>query len=139
MKHLFTALIMSVFTASACQNAQNKVATESTETPKSEAKVVFHFKGIVPCADCDGIETEVQMLSDNTYIFSRTYLGKNQAAYHQTGTYHFDETGGIATLEKMEAPNHFMFVGGDLAQLDMQGNLVTGDLASLYLLAPVTK
>lgn len=34
------------------------------------------YKGITPCADCEGIETEVVLNKDLTYLIKTKYLGK---------------------------------------------------------------
>ena len=34
------------------------------------------YKGITPCADCDGIETELVLNKDLTYVIKTKYLGK---------------------------------------------------------------
>lgn len=34
------------------------------------------YRGILPCADCEGIKTEVTLHKDRTYEIARKYLGQ---------------------------------------------------------------
>jgi uncharacterized lipoprotein NlpE involved in copper resistance len=38
------------------------------------------YSGILPCASCEGIETEQQLKEDITYTLTTRYLGKREEA-----------------------------------------------------------
>jgi len=42
------------------------------------------YRGVLPCADCEGIETEIKINADLTYVISSTYLGKNEEAFKES-------------------------------------------------------
>lgn len=93
------------------------------------------YSGILPCADCEGIELIIELNPDFTYTKKTNYLGKgNDKAIETSGTYSWNEAGNTITLAGEEAPNQY-FVGENiLFHLDRDGNRITGDLAEKYTL-----
>lgn len=55
------------------------------------------YKGIMPCEDCDGVETALYLSFDNTFTQSLYYIGKG-GPYESKGTFKWDETGNIIEL-----------------------------------------
>ena len=93
------------------------------------------YKGVTPCADCEGIETEVTLNKDMTYIIKTKYKGKGDKVFEDTGDFKWDKTGSIVILEGLKDRSSQFFVGENtLTQLDMDGKRVMGDLAENYVL-----
>jgi uncharacterized lipoprotein NlpE involved in copper resistance len=94
------------------------------------------YKGTVPCASCEGIETILTLNIDRTYILSTHYFGRNDALEEDDmGTFTWDETGSIITLEQVSnGPSKYKVGENRLWQLDIDGNIITGDLADHYIL-----
>lgn len=94
------------------------------------------YKGTVPCASCEGIETTLTLNIDRTYKLSTHYFGRNDALEEDDmGTFTWDETGSIITLEKVSnGPNQYKVGENRLWQLDMNGKMIKGDLADHYIL-----
>lgn len=95
------------------------------------------YKGVVPCADCEGIETVLVLNTDNTYLLRTNYLGKPDAqAVEKTGAITWNAEGNTIILSGIEnAPNQY-FVGENmLIQLDLGGQRISGQLADKYILA----
>lgn len=93
------------------------------------------YKGVVPCADCEGIETSLTLNMDNSYQLSTTYLGKEATPFKQQGSFEWDAKGSvIRLLDQKEGPALYKVIENQLIQLDMQGELITGDLADNYKL-----
>ena len=94
------------------------------------------YRGTVPCASCEGIETTLTLNSDQTYKLTTNYLGLNDALEQEdTGVFTWDETGSIITLERVSnGPNQYKVGENRIWQLDMKGNRITGDLADHYIL-----
>ena len=94
------------------------------------------YKGTVPCASCEGIETTLTLNSDQTYKLTTNYLGLNDALEQEdTGVFTWDESGSIITLERVSnGPNQYKVGENRIWQLDMKGNRITGDLADHYIL-----
>jgi uncharacterized lipoprotein NlpE involved in copper resistance len=146
---LIHALFLISFCFSSCQQKTNQeeliVDDELFESDESEISDEHNamnsldylgiYKGVLPCADCEGIETIVELGSGNSYSKKITYLGKNnQEVIESSGTFTWNEAGNTITLNDEEAPNQY-FVGENvLFHLDMEGNRISGDLAKNYQL-----
>ncbi len=93
------------------------------------------YKGVLPCADCEGIETSLTLKMDNSYQLSTTYLGKDATPFKQQGSFQWDAKGSvIRLLNQKDGPALYKVVENQLIQLDMEGQLITGDLADNYKL-----
>ncbi len=101
------------------------------------AELAGMYKGVLPCADCEGIETVLVLNTDNTYLLKTTYLGKADAtATENTGIMRWNPEKSFIVLGGLEnAPNKFAVGENKLTQLDMEGNPITGNLADKYILA----
>lgn len=94
------------------------------------------YKGILPCADCEGIETILTLNTDRTYILITNYLGRNDALEEEKkGSFSWNEAGSIITLTNITSgPNQYKVGENRIWHLDMNGELITGDLADHYVL-----
>ena len=93
------------------------------------------YKGVLPCADCEGIETSLTLKMDNSYQLSTTYLGKDASPFKQQGSFEWDAKGSvIRLLNQKDGPALYQVVENQLIQLDMEGQLINGDLADNYKL-----
>ena len=115
---------VSVDTLSISDNSQNSLDWPGT------------YKGITPCADCEGIETEIVLNADLTFTLKTKYLGKGDGKiFQETGSFVWDKTGGIITLEGLKGrPSQYKVGENRLIQLDMEGKIITGDLADKFVL-----
>lgn len=93
------------------------------------------YEGILPCADCEGIQTVIELGVGNSYVKKITYLGKdNNNVIETQGTFSWNDEGNTITLDDEPSPNQY-FVGENvLFHLDLDGNRITGDLADKYRL-----
>jgi uncharacterized lipoprotein NlpE involved in copper resistance len=94
------------------------------------------YKGVTPCADCEGIETELILNKDLTYAIRTKYLGKGDGKiFEEKGNFVWDKTGGIIKLEGLKGrPSQYKVGENRLIQLDMEGNIIDGALAEKYVL-----
>jgi uncharacterized lipoprotein NlpE involved in copper resistance len=84
------------------------------------------YKGIVPCEDCDGMETSLILNFDNTFSQSLTYIGKG-GPYESKGTFEWDETGSIVILKFEDGSEARYKVGeGMISLLDEYGYPIEG-------------
>ena len=93
------------------------------------------YSGIVPCASCDGIETELHLGKDLTYTLTTKYLDKQAELYSVNGT--FEWIGNnikLAGITEKDRPNMYKVEENRLRQLDMAGNVITGELEHNYIL-----
>ena len=140
-------VVASVVFMSACGNSgegENNTAGPSGDTAEQSVPVEYQpviaasYMGVVPCADCEGIHTEVTLYADTTYKFVTNYLGKNPK-----------DTAGLNTNKKGKFMMHndTVHLEGDgskflkndtaLIQLDGSGKVITGKLAEKFILKKV--
>lgn len=147
MKKSIIALSLASIFLVACSKADNKNNQEQTPTAASEAVAVDSahtaensldwngtYKGVLPCADCEGIETELELNADKTYELKETYLGKGDGkAFESKGSFQFDANKtSVIELDKTGDNRKYFVAEGYLKALDMEGNEITGDLADKY-------
>lgn len=93
------------------------------------------YKGLTPCADCEGIETELTINQDGSYLLKTSYKGKEMNNFAEKGNFKWDETGSKIKLDYPKENPYTYFVGENtLTQLDMEGKKITGPLAEYYVL-----
>ncbi len=90
----------------------------------------------MPCADCEGIETEVLLKKDLTFVLKTKYLGKGDAkVFEEKGNFTWDNSGGIVLLQGLKGmPSQYKVGENKLIQLDMEGKPIKGALAEKYIL-----
>lgn len=93
------------------------------------------YKGIIPCADCEGIETTLRLTFEGKFLYQIVYKGKSEKVYEKSGTYTWNDAGNTIILDGVEnTPNQY-FVGENMIiQLDMEGNRIASALADKYIL-----
>jgi copper homeostasis protein (lipoprotein) len=94
------------------------------------------YKGVVPCADCEGIETVLTLNLDKTYMLTTKYLGKNDAKLNtSSGSFTWSADGSTITLGGIKnAPSQYKVGENRLFQLDMKGEMIKSQLAPKYIL-----
>ncbi len=94
------------------------------------------YKGTLPCADCEGIETILTLNSDQTYVLITNYLGRNDALEEEKkGEFTWNKAGSIITLSNITSgPNQYKVGENRIWHLDINGEVIIGDLADHYVL-----
>ena len=94
------------------------------------------YTGVVPCADCEGIETSITLGSDARYLVKTKYLGRGDQVFERRGTFTWNEAGNTIQLQGMaDGPGRYLVGENALIQLDKQAQPITGDLALRYVLS----
>ena len=145
MKILTLASISLFFMA--C-NSDQKTTSNTDSTQKSADTVINDshnaknsldwagtYKGVTPCADCEGIQTELTLNSDMSYALKTNYMGKDTHFPEDHGTFAWDTSGSKVELIGLKDGPSKYFVGENmLKQLDMEGKEISGPLADKYVL-----
>jgi uncharacterized lipoprotein NlpE involved in copper resistance len=146
MKRTVFFLLLCTTILASCQNEkeQELVSADSTKadgvavkvdgaTAENSLDVVGTYTGILPCADCEGIETVIELRSDSTYTRTVTYLGKKEKnRFSGTGKWSWINGFTITLGSSAEGPAMYDVAENKLIQLDMAGNRIMGELASKY-------
>lgn len=91
------------------------------------------YSGVMPCVDCEGIETMLELSSGNSYVKKIIYLGKSdQQAVKTSGTFTWNEEGNTISLDGEPAPNQYFVSENVLLYLDIDGNIISGEQAENY-------
>lgn len=139
LTNLFFVTVISV-AAYSCANQKNKTATQAPDGHTAQNALDWQgsYSGVLPCADCEGIETELQLNSDQTYRLTSRYLkGNNQLADTLNGKFVWLENGNVVRLERKTKdirPDLFKIEENQVKQLNVDGQEVTGALANFYIL-----
>lgn len=139
---LFIALI-------GCKNSQKSENSSEEKVEEIITKTDMHnsensldwngiYKGTMPCADCEGIEITLTLKLNNSFTKLSNYLGEEDAIFETSGTFTWNEDGSVITLTSENKTTDSYKVGENkLWHLDKEGNVIEGDLASLYILTKV--
>lgn len=97
------------------------------------------YTGILPCADCSGIETTVVFNPNGTFIEKLTYLGKEEQknTFFSTGNW-TKKDGKLFLIDSEEQKTYFQpsADGKSIEYLDQDGNKIESNLN--YTLEQVT-
>jgi heat shock protein HslJ len=95
------------------------------------------YRGVLPCADCKGIETVVVLTEEETYSAHSKYLGKTDEVFSAHGRF---EWNGAANTVTLPGPQPVRYLVGEnrLIRLAGDGSRITGPLAETYVLTKLT-
>lgn len=95
------------------------------------------YSGVLPCADCEGQEVILTLMSDSSYRKRTLYTGKKASgpgSNELTDTGKYVMRGDTLVLDIKNAPGQYVKEQEDLVQLDWNGKRITGKLADKYVL-----
>ncbi len=138
---IFISIVIAALSAcNTSRRAASNAATTETETitfgDNSRTSVDWAgvYKGLIPCADCPGIEDEIRLNNDLTYERLMVYLESGDSRFSEHGRFEWDETGGRIRLISADAPdqagNWFRVGENRLFMLDIEGNPIESNIPS---------
>lgn len=140
---LLLALLTAGILATSCGNRSQKASDDISamaDTSRNALDWEGTYYGILPCANCEGIETVITILYDETYMIKTKYLGKDGQVFESKGSFSWNELGNIITLEEFpgqEGGQKYLVGENQLFHLDQEGNRISGELAENYRLSKV--
>jgi len=130
---LSAAIACGLFLLIGCNNRSDVKARHSVQPLEARA-MQQSFRGVLPCADCAGIDTSLFLAKDGTWVMNQRYEGAPQPG-------EFASWGEWArTAEKLVLTDtqgeklYFRAKGEDLEMLDREGNPINSSLN--YTLKP---
>ena len=137
--------VLLAFTLMSCTNQSKKQADETT--PINETVVDSHtseialdwagvYEGTMPCADCEGIETVIELKDDLTYVAKYTYLGKkeDENLFTNKGVFTWNDDGNSISLQDEGLETQYKVGENQIVLLNSDGEVNTGELADFYVL-----
>jgi len=76
------------------------------------------YEGVLPCADCPGIQKRLTLNGDGTYELSTRYLDRDKTARIVRGRFSWLPNGNAITLDAQRGGQQFLVGEGRLAQLE---------------------
>jgi len=96
------------------------------------------FSGVVPCADCSGIETSLFLQQDGTYVLQETYLGAKDGELTFASYGSWARTADKLVLTDSKGGKRYFHPQGDnLAMLDSTGSPIVSQFN--YVLKPAAQ
>lgn len=88
------------------------------------------FSGTLPCADCPGIDVQLDLLADGAYFLRETYQDRDNGSFDDIGRYLFSSHHDQISLHGgREAPRRFALSSKDtLTMLDQEGRAIDSEL-----------
>ena len=151
-KNIYALILIGLISFTSCQNTAEKseqITEDKTNTTnmkevnnlkttlKNEMDSSWYgiYKGTIPCADCEGINTKITLEKDGTFNRTTEYLGKSEQKYVDKGTYTKNNDSAVITLTfEDNTTQQYELSNAGLLHLDKNGNKITGDLADKYKL-----
>ena len=138
LKYILLLVIGIVFTTS-CNNKMNSDANESfvdEHTSQNSLDWNGQYYGVIPCADCEGIETILTLNNDQSYVLVSKYLSVKEPQV-DTLKGKFTWSGNNIQLDGIksgERSSMFKIEENQVKYLNMEGKEVEGELAHVYIL-----
>ena len=143
IKHSIKRILLHIATFTACifliqcTKVMNKSSSHSKDGHNSANSLDWNgtYKGTMPCADCEGIETEITLTTDQDYILKTNHKGKIGTSKEAKGNFTWNSAGNTITLSGMSYEHNQYFIGeNSILQLDNLGKKITGKDADKYFL-----
>lgn len=129
------AMFLMLFSCSGRSGRTNQNTPPDMHTAEIALDWQGSYSGVLPCADCPGIDTELKLDSDRTYRLISVYLEEGRQPDTLTGNFSLE--GNLLTLGNLvsgDTPGKYKVEENRLKHLDQDGQEITGDLAAQYIL-----
>ncbi|MFT0531708.1 copper resistance protein NlpE [Castellaniella hirudinis] len=132
-KKLLLPLLLTAVLAGCASPATPPAAADAQHNARLSLDWAGTYRGLLPCADCAGLETTVVLRQDQTYHLQTRYIGKGGQVDNQAGVFDWGPEGRTVTLPG-PAPEHYFVGEGWLLRLASDGSRISGPLADHYRL-----
>lgn len=126
-----------VATTNVTEPSTNSQQVPVGDTPENSLDWHGEYEGILPCADCEGIKTELELKQDKTFELKQTYLGKGNQSSESKGSFTFSEKNPsivILSIVGDEAKPQFFIGEGYAEARALDGSEIISDLKAHYRL-----
>lgn len=130
-------LVLLILLLTACNSAKKINVITDGHNSENSLDWAGTYQGTLPCADCLGMETKLDLNQDKTYSLSTVYQGKSDQIFIEKGSFQWNGAGSTITLNikgKASRNHQYLVIENGLIKLDRQGNKITGNLKDNYKL-----
>ncbi|PKD21073.1 hypothetical protein APR41_11675 [Salegentibacter salinarum] len=148
-------ILLAVFCLFSCKDETKNPELETTEIFKEKETTTPEetfsakdsldwagvYEGFLPCEDCEGIETKIQIKENRDYALSQQFLGRaanEDNDLNETGKFEWDKQGNTISLGEREKL-YFKVSQNYLLQVFKDESKVIGDSAMKYRLTKINE
>jgi uncharacterized lipoprotein NlpE involved in copper resistance len=120
VKNLLIAIVVVVLTSCQTQKtaSSNKTnegieKTDPAHTSQNALDWDGTYRGFLPCANCEAIQTTVSLKKDFTFTIKTKYLGKSDSVYQTAGKFTWNEKGNTITLTPADKSQATQYLVGE--------------------------
>jgi uncharacterized lipoprotein NlpE involved in copper resistance len=128
----------NLFAAVAALMLLNALSCGTTKhSPENTSAWAGTYTGVIPSAGGEGINARITLNTDKTYTVEYQYIGKSDEVFTRTGTFNWNPEGDTVIMDSEKEgdfPSYYKLGENTLTQLDLTGNLITGEFANDYVL-----
>lgn len=136
MKKIILFLLITMIFVSCQKQTASDNRQDTAISFKNSSDYIGIYKGILPCADCQGLDTEIAINENGTFCIKTKYEGKGDKIFELKGNFTWNRAGNVIILSTIKnAPNKYLVGKNTLTQLDISGKKITGNLADEYILS----
>lgn len=132
MAGLLAALLLSAGCATSPRDGAG-ASPDPAHNARNSLDWAGAYRGVLPCADCEGIETTVLLRPDGGYLARSRYLGESGVVSTSEGRFTWNAAGDAVSLAG-DSPALYRVEENKLVRLALDGSPNTGPLAEHYVL-----
>ncbi|MCK9480933.1 MAG: copper resistance protein NlpE N-terminal domain-containing protein [Bacteroidia bacterium] len=123
----------------ACNSSNKSVHVSPSDNHTAETSLDWQgtYSGVLPCADCDGIETDLTLNDDKTFLWISKYIkGSSSLTDTLSGVFTWEKNNQIRlnNIDENERSPLFKVEESQLRYLDKEGQVQQGTLEHFYIL-----
>ena len=120
LKMIMTAIVAAAMLGG-CMPRGDAAVPDAAHNSRNALDWAGTYEGVTPCADCPGIKTRLTLQGDGVFELSTQYIDRQPAPQTVRGSFSWDASGGIVTLEGPGRRQRFRVGEGRLLQLNQDG------------------
>ena len=122
MNHLTQGLLVALIGLAGCMPRTEPVAKPpDMHNSRNSLDWAGTYEGVLPCADCPGIQTRLVLLADGQFELSTRYIDRQATPTTTRGRVGWNAAGSDITLGSGDAAPQFRVGEGRLLQLNRDG------------------
>ena len=99
--------------------AQNNKTPDTGDNNRNALDWDGIYRGVLPCADCEGIQETIYLNRNLTFLLKTKYMGKSDSVYIFTGSFSWNDPVNTIKLKGSDLHTEYFLVGENiLTQLD---------------------
>ena len=122
------------------RSAQQETGAFKPDIHNAETSLDYRgtYRGVLPAADCPGIETTLTLAPDGSYALHLKYIDRD-SEFDEKGVFTVKENLLTLTPSEDGQPQYYKVEENRLRRLDAEKQPVTGALADNYVLQKTTE